>query len=319
MKILLVLLFLLPAFNICRAELTLPKLERPAPAMQPASNEQKEQEAKPATKEDPNKMLHEAADKMHLRGIYNALLAGADVNSIYEGMLPLERAIFANSPGTVKYLIKCGADVNKRGEHNWPWPPILIAVQEQSIEIIDILLENGADIQTKLKNTGKFTITSEGNTLYKFPYDQDALTEAQNLNIIKHFIAKGYKINGKNLSPALYRAAIVNDMASIKYIVGKGLKYKDFNMTPALVITIEEGWFDAMKYLRANGAAIPNFELTTPNKEIYDYLKLHKANITFKPNKKPMEFIETPKKKPAEKAPPAKKPETNKKPSANKL
>ena len=107
MKIIIALLFLLPAFNICRAELTLPKLERPAPAMQPASNEQKEQEAKPVKKEDPNKMLHEAANKMHLRGIYNALLAGADVNSIYKGMLPLERAVYANSPGTVKYLIKC--------------------------------------------------------------------------------------------------------------------------------------------------------------------------------------------------------------------
>lgn len=68
MKILIALLFLLPAFNICRAELTLPKLERPVTAMQPASNEQKEQEAKPVKKEDPNKMLHEAADKMHLRG-----------------------------------------------------------------------------------------------------------------------------------------------------------------------------------------------------------------------------------------------------------
>ncbi|WP_428048113.1 hypothetical protein [Candidatus Proelusimicrobium excrementi] len=42
MKIIIVLLFLLPAFNIYRAELTLPKLEKPTPAMQPAGNEQKE-------------------------------------------------------------------------------------------------------------------------------------------------------------------------------------------------------------------------------------------------------------------------------------
>ena len=86
-------------------------------------------------------------------------------------------------------------------------------------------------------------------------------------------------------------------------------------MTPALVVTIEEGYLNAMKYLRANGAAIPNFKLTTPNKEIYDYLKLHKANIIFDPNKKPMEFTETT----SEEEKPAKKTGTNKKSPANKL
>ena len=313
MKFLMALLFLLPAFNICLAELTLPKLERPAPAAQAPENQQKEQETKSVKKEDPNKMLHEAADKMHLRGIYNALLAGADVNSIYEGLLPLQRAVYANSPGTVKYLIKCGADVNKRDDNDFT--PIMSAAHMQSIEIIDILIENGADIQTKIESSGFYTIEDEKKPIYKFMFDQDVLTESQNLNIIKHFIAKGYKINGKNLSPALYNAAIINDMASIKYIVGKGLKYKNFNMTPALVVTIEEGYLNAMKYLRANGAAIPNFKLTTPNKEIYDYLKLHKANIIFDPNKKPMEFTETT----SEEENPAKKTGTNKKSPANKL
>ncbi len=318
MKFLMALLFLLPAFNLCQAELTLPKLERPAPAMQPSSNQQKEQETKPVKKEDPNKMLHEAADKMHLRGIYNALLAGADVNSIYEGILPLERAVYANSPGTVKYLIKCGADVNKRDDNDFT--PIMAAAYMQSIEIIDILLEKGADINTKIENCGFYIIGDAKNPIYKFTYDQDVLTEAQNLNVIKHLIAKGYKMNGKNLSAILYKAAIVNDMATIKYVVGKGLKYKNFNMTPAVVVTIEEGYFDAIKYLRANGAAIPNFELITPNKGIYDYLKLHKAHITFHPNTKPMTFINTtPKKKPAKKTPPAKNPGTNKKSPANKL
>ena len=188
MKIIIVLLFLLPAFNICRAELTLPKLEKPAPAMQPASNEQKEQEAKPVKKEDPNKMLHEAANKMHLRGIYNALLAGADVN--------------------------------KRNDNDWA--PIMAAAYMQNIEIIDILLEKGADINTKMENSGSYTITEtdKDNIIYKFAYDQDVLTEAQNLDVIKHLIAKGYKITGKNLSTILHKATIVNDMAAIKYIVG---------------------------------------------------------------------------------------------------
>ena len=137
MKIIIVLLFLLPAFNICRAELTLPKLEKPAPAMQPASNEQKEQEAKPVKKEDPNKMLHEAANKMHLRGIYNALLAGADVN--------------------------------KRAEHGGR-TAIMVAAYMQNIEIIDILLEKGADINTKMENSGSYTTTEtdKDNIIYKF-------------------------------------------------------------------------------------------------------------------------------------------------------
>ena len=82
-------------------------------------------------------------------------------------------------------------------------------------------------------------VTDKDNIIYKFAYDQDVLTEAQNLDVIKHLIAKGYKINGKNLSPVLADAAIANDMTTIKYIVGKGLKYKNFDMTPALIATIE--------------------------------------------------------------------------------
>ncbi len=108
-------------------------------------------------------MPNEAAKKMHLRGIYNDLLDGADVN--------------------------------KRDGHNLT--SLIIATHKQNIEIIDILLENGADIQAKRENTGKFIISSKGKTLYKFTYDDDLLTATDDLNIIKHLIAKGYKINGK--------------------------------------------------------------------------------------------------------------------------
>ncbi len=108
MKYIIALLLLVPAFNLCRAELTLPKIERPVienPDMHP-----KKQAKKPVRQEDLNKQLVLAADKMHLRGIYNALIAGADINALYNGVSALHMAIYANSPGTVKYLIKCGSD-----------------------------------------------------------------------------------------------------------------------------------------------------------------------------------------------------------------
>lgn len=82
-------------------------------------------------------MLHEAANKMHLRGIYNALLDGADVN--------------------------------KRAEHGGR-TAIMVAAYMQNIEIIDILLEKGADINTKMENSGSYTITEtdKDNIIYKF-------------------------------------------------------------------------------------------------------------------------------------------------------
>lgn len=76
-------------------------------------------------------MLHEAANKMHLRGIYNALLAGADVN--------------------------------KRNDNDWA--PIMAAAYMQNIEIIDILLEKGADINTKMENSGSYRITDNKKSL----------------------------------------------------------------------------------------------------------------------------------------------------------
>ena len=62
-------------------------------------------------------MPNEAAKKMHLRGIYNDLLDGADVN--------------------------------KRAEHGRR-TAIMVAAYMQNIEIIDILLKNGADINAKI-------------------------------------------------------------------------------------------------------------------------------------------------------------------------
>lgn len=300
MKYIVALLLLVPAFNLCRAELTLPKTEKTASYSQP-----KKQEKDTLKQKSTNEALIESARKMHLRGIYNALIAGADINNLDKGFSALHIAIYVNSPETVKYIIKCGADVNIKDRHNFT--PILYASKVGNIEIIDMLLENGADINSKNGLDSYYQIKKGDKIIYQFKYEEDALSQANNLNIIKYLIHKEYKINGKNLSPVLLNAAEFNDMPTIKYIVAKGRKYKDFNMTPALILTVEEGFPEAMQYLLANGATIPDIGMTTPNREIYNYLQRKNVNIEFDPDKPPITFIEKPdKNKTSNKAAPKK-------------
>ena len=108
MKIIIVLLFLLPAFNICRAELTLPKLEKPAPAMQPASNEQKGQEAKPVKKEDPNKCF-----------------AKRRIKCTCAVFTTLHKAAIVNDMAAIKYIVGKGLKYK-----NFDMTPALIATIE---------------------------------------------------------------------------------------------------------------------------------------------------------------------------------------------
>ncbi len=83
MKFFIALFFLLPVFNLCWAELTLPEREKPAVRR---TQRKPQQQTKTSQNDEANKALHEAAEKMHLRGIYNALLAGADINAKIENI-----------------------------------------------------------------------------------------------------------------------------------------------------------------------------------------------------------------------------------------
>ncbi|KAK6333672.1 hypothetical protein TWF730_003856 [Orbilia blumenaviensis] len=63
-------------------------------------------------------------------------LPGADYD-------PLTSAIKTGDPLMTEYLIQMGADPNKRGEESWS---LAEAVSQRSFELVDLLLESGADI-----------------------------------------------------------------------------------------------------------------------------------------------------------------------------
>ena len=242
MRFILPIIFLL--FNtFCFAELTLPKTS--SAAKQP----QIQQEQSPKN-EDANKELHEATDKLHLRGVYNALLKGADINSVYNRQAPIHIAVSKQSADMIKYLIKCGADINIIDGAEFS--PLMIAVDENNFEIVKLLLQNGADINTKIPDSGSIDVQTNGKTVYKYEYDEDLITRAlknENLEIAKYLIANGFKLNASNLSAALLNASMFNNIQAVKFIMSKGLKYKDFNMTPAIIVSIKSGYFPLVKYL----------------------------------------------------------------------
>lgn len=72
---------------------------------------------------------------------------GADVNMVDE--LTRNALMYASSgpfPNTVKVLLKAGADPNLTDDEQ-NWTPAMMAAAEGQLEVLKVLVENGADLE----------------------------------------------------------------------------------------------------------------------------------------------------------------------------
>jgi uncharacterized protein len=74
------------------------------------------------------------------------------VKTIYEGVTPLNNAIIRGDIESVKKFIAYGADVNQKSNG---LSPLMLAARYNKVEIIKILLSNGANL--KMKDEKGFT------------------------------------------------------------------------------------------------------------------------------------------------------------------
>jgi ankyrin repeat protein len=153
---------------------------------------------------------------------------GADVNSKNKkGLTPLMRASAFNNYEVVKVLIEHGADINSKTESGFT--PILYAAKySNDPKVIDILVENGAeikgglfsDIPNPLYQSAKYNnnpeITKKLIELGADPnddYDNSPLIEAaenNNAEVVKVILKAGVDVNYQNShgNTALHRASL---------------------------------------------------------------------------------------------------------------
>ncbi|MBF2760247.1 MAG: molecular chaperone DnaK [Ectothiorhodospiraceae bacterium AqS1] len=90
--------------------------------------------------------LHLAANNDHADAICALLKVGANPNSRDDdGGMPLHQSAINGGVNAAKALINAGADLNAEMVRNGGWTPLIIAIKEGHIGVIDLLINAGVD------------------------------------------------------------------------------------------------------------------------------------------------------------------------------
>ncbi len=202
---------------------------------------------------------------------------GAKENYYKYSVSPLLNAIKYNHPEITELLILSGADAD------WADPVtgktlLMVASENGNNNIIDLLLENGADINEKDKS------------------GSDALYYAA-LNGRKEAVAllldKGASMLNKKglMNRSVITAFGKNDKEIIKIMLDKGLDVNGdvYEKIPLLLWLVKNKYFDGAKTIIENGANTEtqdtdgqntlDYALASTNKEFIEYLKSKKSAI----------------------------------------
>ena len=104
------------------------------------------QSPEPPTAKAPDISIHDAAEEGNVEAVKQHLAAGTDVN-LGGGATPLHPATYSGHKEIVELLIANGANVNTKAKG---WTPLDIAIEFEHSEIADILRKHGA--KTAVKN-----------------------------------------------------------------------------------------------------------------------------------------------------------------------
>ena len=165
----------------------------------------------------PVTMLEVAASHNQLEIMQYLIRKGADVNLAYDERTMLHTAAYLGSVQMLRLLIDNGANVNSKGFRNSSALHEAVGFitsddnPDKSLEIVEILLSHGVDIDTK---------------------DEDnytALHLVGNLRIAEFLINRGADINAKSKGGdrPLDRAAVGGDLEMANFLIQKGAQVND--------------------------------------------------------------------------------------------
>lgn len=200
----------------------------------------------------------------------------------------LLRATVNGNIKIIKYLIESGVNPDIK-ESNYESSALFDAVRMKNKKVIEVLLENGADINTTncagvtpvfitISNDGDITEKKENFEMLKFLVEHGAninicaidgetpLSEAcriWNFQIIKYLIEKGADINAYNVLPF---AVERKGTEILSYIISKGANIKSENGGNALIAAINANNKQAINILKKNGADIKKANIAKAKK-----------------------------------------------------
>ena len=164
--------------------------------------------------------------------------AGADVNAVNEnGDVAIN--FLLNLPKVVDYLVRHGVTLNKANETGRT--PLTYAAESGNLEVVKILLRNGANPNFKQEHFGWSPLET---AIY---HKNDAIVDAM--------------ISASNTAAAggsLLMAAGENNGNAIKKLLEKGvdINSKGKGGMTALMVAIDKGYVDLAQFLLASGAAL---------------------------------------------------------------
>jgi len=101
---------------------------------------------------DTKLLLVDAIRRGDAEEVRELLMSGVSPNSLYRGWSPLHWASQWGRHGIVRTLLESGARVDKRDANGFT--PLLVAVGENRLRTVKLLLDQGADIHMKTHAVG---------------------------------------------------------------------------------------------------------------------------------------------------------------------
>lgn len=194
---------------------------------------------------------------------------------VITGYTPLNLAALKGTNEAMGKLLQVpGIDVNAAS--TFPSTPLYSAVEKGNLDMVKMLIEAGADIDTK---AGPSKIS---------PLVRSILSKfSPNLALVEYLIEKGANVNDVtgNGNSAIYHAAGEEDVGILKALVLAGADVNQVNtgnkLTP-LFNAIGEGHQNNVKWLIQNDANVSaDSSLWTPAYYAIEVLKVFKSTLTF--------------------------------------
>lgn len=196
------------------------------------------------------------------------------ISTDYLGMSHLHFAVLSGNIGIVKYVLKYYKNVNAKNEKiiEYQKTPLSIAFHEGYLEIIELLIENGANLEKDLDKYIRWTLEYghtevlqflidkgvELNYTYQNGYRSIHYAVSGNKKTFKLFLSKCNNIHEKtaNGEQPIHLAAENRDISILKILIENGANVNSITeegKTP-IFYAIKSSCYDGLKLLYKNGA-----------------------------------------------------------------